>query len=89
MIRRKKRKHWRVAHPFSPSQTRLGFEGAPSFRVLCERVGATAVTDNYVCVRRTILVRACDDANRQQVPVRVPLVGTRSSLRAGSRLRSG
>jgi hypothetical protein len=49
---------------------------------------ATAVTDNYGYVRRTIPVRACDDEKKQQVPVRLPLVGTRSSLRAGSPLRS-
>jgi hypothetical protein len=34
-------------------------------------------------------IRVCDDAGEHKVPVRLPLVGTRGSLRAGSRLRSG
>ena len=30
--------------------------------------GAIAVTDYYVCIRRTNAIRACDNASKKQVP---------------------
>jgi hypothetical protein len=44
-------------------------EGAPSFRVLCERVSARLRSQTTTfCIGRTIPVRVSDDASEQQIP---------------------